>query len=116
LTRLGFGQTNPRYPAVFLLEVPGISTQRTLPLPPIYPGEDKDPQMTYVFAPDPSLALYENVEVDEGGLAVLLLYLEMVQEALGENVAQYYSNLAFEITVRDEIAVCKSYMKALERV
>jgi hypothetical protein len=56
------------------------------------------------------------VEVDEGGLAVLLLYLEMVQEALGENVAQYYSNLAFEITVRDEIAVCKSYMKALERV
>jgi hypothetical protein len=91
-------------------------SQRTLPLPPIHPGEDKDPQMTHVFAHDPSNALYENVEVDEGGLPVLLLYLEMLQEALGENAAQYHSNFAFELTVRDEIAGCKSYMKALERV
>ena len=79
-------------------------------------GEDKDPQMTHVLATDPCTALHQNVEVDEGGLSVLLLYLQLMQEATGGNATRYTPNSAFELNVHDEIAACKSYMEALEQV
>jgi hypothetical protein len=72
--------------------------------------------MTHVMAIAPCTALYVNVEVDEGGLAVLLLYLELMQEATGGNAVRYTPNSAFELNIHDEIAACKSYMEALEQV
>ena len=72
--------------------------------------------MTHVLATDPCTALHQNVEVDEGGLSVLLLYLQLMQEATGGNATRYTPNSAFELNVHDEIAACKSYMEALEQV
>ena len=72
--------------------------------------------MTHVLAGNPCSALYNNLEVDNGGLAVLLLYLDMLQEAKGANAARHSVGEAFELTLRDEIAAYKSYMEALEQV
>ena len=72
--------------------------------------------MTHVLAGSPCNALYNNLEVDNGGLAVLLLYLDMLQEAKGANAARHSVGEAFELTLRDEIAAYKSYMEALEQV
>jgi hypothetical protein len=77
-------------------------------------GEDKDAQMMHVMALSPGSALYENVEVDDGGLSALLLYLKLTQESL-PGAKKHNVNYAFELSVIDEIASCESYMAALEQ-
>lgn len=68
-------------------------------------------QMNHVMSGAPWRVLYENVEVDEDGLNMLLVYCELVNA----DAARSEDNGAFVITIQDEISCCKDYVEALEQ-
>lgn len=88
-----------------LLQTPALMTARMVT------GEDKHPQMLQVLGHTPGLALQENIECDERGLAAHLLYLELVQEA-HPNAKIFPKGSAFELSVADEVSTLSTALLA----
>jgi hypothetical protein len=91
-----------------LLQTPALMSARMVA------GEDKHPQMLQVLGHTPGLALQENIECDERGLAAQLLYLELVQEAR-PNAKIFPKGSAFELSVADEVSTVSTAVLARQR-